>query len=129
MNKKFKNITPINIVYALALIAPIGIVLFTMLCTAIGYSGGQTTTYDFMSTIPTIDFSKVNILGINDFNSWLFENVIKIESDCNDLIKWLITTTIFQLEWTIFITIVKIFIDVILFLPKALDKMMNRKEN
>lgn len=120
--KKLKNANACTIVWAIASLMPFIALVLNVVCSAIAVGQNAQTIDVGALLISSLDFSKVNILNLNEFNSWLLANVIKIEEGASDLVKNVVTFSIFSVEWLVFIECCKVAVNFLLILPRACSR-------
>ena len=123
MKKKIKNVTAHDLVFLIAVLFPFLLWFTLAFCSAISV-GQNEQTIDMNSILTTLDFTKINILGLNNFNDWICSNIIQIDSTANDLTKYIVTFVLFQTEWTILVTFVRLFVNAICWLPNMINEKM-----
>ena len=121
-NKKLKNLNAFGLVWAIVALMPFIALILNVVCSAIAV-GQNTATIDVGNIIlSSLDYSKVDILNFNTFNSWLLANVIKIEDTASDLVKSVVTFSLFSVEWLVFVEICKVVVNFLLILPRACSR-------
>ena len=121
MNKKLKNSNAFSLAFAFVALWPTLLVIIYVFSLAISV-GQSTASVDIQSAlIQTMDWTTINILNLNQFNDWLLTNVIHITLG-NYLISYSVTYCLFQMEWLVFIEMVKVIVNFMLILPRACSR-------
>ena len=120
--KKLKNANASTLVWAIVCLMPFIALLLNVVCSAIAVGQNSATIDVGQILISSLDFSKVDILNLNEFNSWLLANVIKIEDTASDLIKNVVTFSLFSVEWLVFVECAKVAVNFLLILPRACSR-------
>lgn len=123
MTKKLKNLNTLDLLFTLLALSPFIFLIMYYCFYGMCNMGVATQNQDLTSIFlaPLKDFSKIEILGLNNLNDWLVSNVIKIPTGTNELITCIITFGLFTLEYYIFLYLVKILLKLLTYVLKVCD--------
>jgi hypothetical protein len=123
MNKKLKNLNTLDLIFTLLALSPFIFLLMYYFFYGMCNNGVQQQTQDLTNIFlePLRDFSKIEILGLNNLNDWLVSNIIKIPTGTNELVSCIITFSLFTLEYYVFLYLVKIILKLLTYILKVCD--------
>ena len=123
MNKKLKNLNTLDLLFTLLALSPFIFLIMYYFFYGMCNMGVTTQNQDLTSLFlaPLKDFSKIEILGLNNLNEWLVSNIIKIPAGTNELVSCIITFSLFTLEYYVFLYLVKIILKLLTYILKVCD--------
>lgn len=128
MTKKLKNLNTLDLLFTIALFTPLIYILCYWAFIAISNMGVTTQSMDYETLFitPLKNISNINILNLNSINDWLFTNVIKLDNliNNNNILYYSIQSSIFFIEYYIFMYIIKIIIKLLTYVLKICDKAL-----
>lgn len=127
MTKKIKNFDINNLLYLLLLLLPLFTIFINVICQAISV-GENSNTIDIETMLSNaFGFcNQCNIFGLNTINTWLFDNIIIINSNSNLMLSNCIGFVIWYFGYSVLIYFMHLIFKLFVLIPQLIEKCFHK---